>query len=69
MTNRTPFEYFVIVKQNGEMITKVKNSRQHLCEDIYQVTDRLGTTISDDEIPEGDCETVDRQVTVGFDDE
>lgn len=60
------FEYFVIVKNNGEMITKVKNSREHLCEDIYQITDQLGETVRDDEIPEGDCETVDHEITVDF---
>lgn len=62
------FEYFVIIKPNGRSITKVKNSREHLCSEVYSITEGLGEMISDDEIPEGDCDRPDRHVTLNFED-
>lgn len=43
-------EYKVIIKKDGHTVVEVLDRGEHLCSSIYQVTQRLGTTLSDEEI-------------------
>jgi hypothetical protein len=46
-------EFTVTIKKDGKVVHEVTNRQEHLCEDIYKVTNRMGTQLSDEELP--DC--------------
>lgn len=49
-------EFDAYIFPDGKLIVEVKDRGQHLCEDIYKVTARMGTQLSDEELP--DCQPV-----------
>jgi len=49
-------DFTVTIKEDGKVITEVLDRKEHLCEDIYKVTNRMGTQLSDEELP--DCQPV-----------
>lgn len=46
-------EFQVTIKKNGQTVVEVLDRKEHLCADIYKLTARLGTQLSDEELP--DC--------------
>lgn len=46
-------EFDVAIHPDGKIVVEVTNRKEHLCSDIYKVTNRLGTQQSDEELP--DC--------------
>lgn len=43
------------IKKNGEIVTEVVDRSEHLCSNVYKVTNSLGTQLSDENIgPECD---------------
>lgn len=46
-------EFDVIIKQDGKVVHEVTNRQEHLCEAVYKITARMGTQLSDEELP--DC--------------
>jgi len=50
-------KFKVVIKKDGTVVTEVTDRGQHLCSEIYQVTNSVGRQISDEEIgPE--CDSV-----------
>lgn len=44
-----------IIKKNGEVVTEVVDRGEHLCSNVYKVTNSLGRQLSDEQIgPECD---------------
>lgn len=43
----------VLIYPDGKLVTEVIDRQNHLCEEVYKVTGRLGTQLSDEELP--DC--------------
>lgn len=43
------------VYPNGNVVTEVTDRREHLCSEVYRLTSRVGTVVSDEELP--DCST------------
>lgn len=56
-------EFEVTIKADGKIVTEVIDRGQHLCEDIYKVTNRLGQQLSDEELP--DCAPTVHETTSG----
>ena len=51
-------EFKVIIKKDGTVVTEVINRGEHLCSQIYKVTNAMGRQVSDEEIgPECDHQT------------
>jgi hypothetical protein len=49
-------EFKVIIKKDGQVVTEVMDRGQHLCSDIYKVTNSIGKQLSDEDTgPE--CDT------------
>lgn len=46
-------EFDVFIHKDGKVVAEVTNRQEHLCEDIYKVTNRMGQQLSDEELP--DC--------------
>lgn len=46
-------EFEVAIHTDGKVIVEVTDRKEHLCTDIYKVTNRLGPQLSDEELP--DC--------------
>jgi len=46
-------EFKVTISMDGKTVVEVINRNEHLCTDVYKVTNRLGRQISDEELP--DC--------------
>ncbi len=52
-----PMKMEVYIMPDGKVITQVTDRGQHLCSEVYKVTNAVGRQISDEEIgPE--CDTV-----------
>lgn len=43
------------VLDDGNLVVEVLDREQHLCSEVYKITSRVGTTVSDEELP--DCST------------
>ncbi len=56
-------EFEAYIYPDGRVVVTVLNRNQHLCEDIYKVTNSLGKQLSDEELP--DCATPTVHETVG----
>jgi hypothetical protein len=41
------------IKADGTLVSEVIDRQQHMCGEIYRVTERMGTLVSDEELP--DC--------------
>lgn len=41
------------IMADGTLVTEVTDRQQHMCGEIYRITERMGTLISDEELP--DC--------------
>jgi len=41
------------ILQDGTVVTEVLDRGEHLCDAIYQITNKMGTQVSDEELP--DC--------------
>lgn len=50
-------DYKLTIKPDGKVITEVLDRGQHLCSEIYKVTNAIGKQESDDETGP-DCEPV-----------
>ncbi len=50
-------KFKAIIKKNGEIVTEVLDPENHLCREVYKVTESVGRQISDEEIGP-DCNTV-----------
>ena len=47
----------VLIKKDGTVVTEVTDRGQHLCSEVYKVTNAVGRQVSDEEIgPE--CDSV-----------
>lgn len=47
-----------VIKQDGKVVTEVLERNEHLCSEVYKVTNALGKQLSDEEIgPECDTQT------------
>lgn len=46
-------EFKTIIKKDGTTVVEVLDRKEHLCADVYKITARLGTQLSDEELP--DC--------------
>ena len=44
------------ITKDGKVITEVLDRGQHLCSDVYKVTNAIGKQLSDEELP--DCQPV-----------
>lgn len=51
-------EYVTVIKKDGRLIQQVVDRGQHLCQQIYVSANKMGTIVSDEELPEGDCTPV-----------
>jgi hypothetical protein len=51
-------KYITIVKKDGTVIQQVLDRGEHLCESIYVRARQMGTILSDEDLPEGDCPPV-----------
>lgn len=49
------------VYPNGNIITEVTNREEHLCSEVYRLTNRVGTVVSDEELP--DCTPTQHEVS------
>lgn len=56
-------EFDVLIAKDGKVVVEVLDRGQHLCEDIYKVTNRMGTQLSDEELP--DCAPTVHETTNG----
>jgi len=46
------------IKKDGQVVTEVVERNEHLCSQVYQVTNALGRQVSDENIgPECDTQT------------
>jgi hypothetical protein len=51
-------KFKAVIKQDGKIVTEVLDRGQHLCSEVYKVTNAVGRQLSDEEIgPE--CDKVD----------
>jgi hypothetical protein len=50
-------EFKAIIKKNGEVVTEVLDRQEHLCTEIYTVTNAVGRQMSDEETGP-DCDRV-----------
>lgn len=41
------------VAPNGDVTTEVVDRQEHLCDQVYRITNKLGKQLSDEELP--DC--------------
>ena len=58
----TQMKFEVRIKTDGTVVTEVKDRGQHLCSEVYKVTNKVGRQLSDEEIgPE--CDTVNEILT------
>ncbi len=47
-----------VIDQEGKVVTEVLDRGNHLCSEVYKVTNAIGRQVSDDEIgPECDTQT------------
>lgn len=44
------------IKPDGTVISEVVDRQEHMCSQIYTVTNRVGTLVSDEELPDN-CQT------------
>jgi len=51
-------EYKVTFKPDGKVVHEVINRRDHDCNEISKVTQQMGTLVSDEHLPDGNCPTV-----------
>jgi hypothetical protein len=49
------------IKADGTLISEVIDRQHHMCGEIYRVTERLGTMVSDEELP--DCSPTQHEVS------
>ena len=57
-----PMKFEVRIKKDGTVVTTVQDRGQHLCSEVYKVTNSVGKQLSDEEIgPE--CDTVNELLT------
>jgi protein-arginine kinase len=57
-----PMKFKAVIKQDGTVVTEVLDRGQHLCGEVYKVTNAIGKQLSDEEIgPE--CDTVNEIIT------
>lgn len=42
-------EFKAIIKKSGEVVTEVIDRQEHLCSEIYKVTNAMGRQVSDEE--------------------
>lgn len=48
-------KFKVVIKKDGKIVTEVLDRGEHLCSEIYKVTNSVGKQLSDEEIgPECD---------------
>lgn len=45
-----------VISRDGKVVTEVLDRGEHLCKEVYKVTNALGKQVSDEELP--DCQTV-----------
>lgn len=43
------------IYEDGKLVVEVKDRQEHLCNEVYKIVERVGTTLSDEELP--DCST------------
>jgi hypothetical protein len=51
------------IKADGTIIPEVLNRENHMCAEIYRMTQRMGTLVSDEELP--DCSPTQHEVLGG----
>lgn len=44
------------IKKDGNVVVEVIDRQEHLCTEVYKVTQKLGTQLSDEELP--DCQPI-----------
>jgi len=49
------------VYPDGKVVVEVTDRQEHLCSEVYRVTNRVGTVLSDEELP--DCTPTQHEVT------
>lgn len=55
-------KFKVVIKKDGQVVTEVLDRGEHLCSNIYKVTNSVGRQLSDEQIgPE--CDKVEEIVT------
>lgn len=45
-----PMKFKIVIDEKGNAVTEVLDRGQHLCSEIYKVTNALGRQVSDEEI-------------------
>lgn len=66
MSEQKGMEFITVIKKNGgQVVQQVVDRGQHLCENIYVSARAIGTILSDEELPEGDCTPVHETGHVG----
>lgn len=54
-------EFTTLIKPDGKVVVEVTDRQEHLCAEIYKVTNRMGTQLSDEELP--DCASTVHETT------
>jgi len=50
-------EFKAIIKKSGEVVTEVTDRQEHLCTEVYKVTNAVGRQVSDEHTGP-DCDRV-----------
>ncbi len=45
-------DFTTTIQKDGKIIVSVDDRKEHLCSDIYKITNRIGNQLSDEELPE-----------------
>lgn len=51
-----PMKFKVVIDKQGKIVTEVLDRGNHLCKEVYKVTNAIGRQVSDEEIGP-DCNT------------
>jgi len=51
----------IIFQDDGSVVAQVINRQEHMCSEIYRITNNMGTLVSDEELP--DCSPTQHEIT------